>query len=69
MTAKQKRGLRSLEGRKIRLALLDGSRIDDADLVSARGSTLWLFSNGEDAFVRVDEVLEVWEAQLVRSAA
>ena len=69
MTANQKRGLRSLEGHKIHLALVDGSRIDDADLVSARGSTLWLFSNGEDAFIRVDEVLEVWEAHLVRSAA
>jgi hypothetical protein len=31
MTAKQKRGLRSLEGHKIHLALVDGSRIDDAD--------------------------------------
>jgi hypothetical protein len=69
MTAEQKRGLRRLEGLKVHLALVDGSRIDDADLVSARGTTLWLFSNGEDAFVRADEVIEVWEAHLVRSAA
>jgi hypothetical protein len=58
MTAEQKRGLRRLEGHKVHLALVDGSRIDDADLISARGATLWLFSNGDDAFVPVDEVIE-----------
>ncbi len=69
MTAEEKLGLRRLEGHKVHLALIDGSRIDDADLVSARGTTLWLFSNGEDAFVLVDEVIDVWEAHLVRPAA
>ena len=69
MTTEQKRGLRRLEGHKIHLALSDGSRIDDADLVSARGATLWLFTNGEDAFVRADEVIEVWETPLLRPAA
>jgi hypothetical protein len=69
MTAEQKRGLRGLEGHKVHLALVDGSRIDDADLVSARGTTLWLFTNGEDAFVRADEVVDVWEASLGRPAA
>lgn len=62
MTAEQKRGLRELEGHKVHVALIDGSRIDDAELVSARGSSLWLYTNGEDAFVRADEVIEVWEA-------
>ena len=69
MTAEQKRGLRGLEGHKVHLALTNGSRIDDADLVSARGTTLWLFNNGEDAFVRADEVIEVWETPLVRPSA
>ena len=69
MTAEQKRGLGRLEGHKVHLALVDGSRIDDADLVSARGTTLWLFTNGEDAFVRTDEVIEVWETPLMRPAA
>lgn len=69
MTREQRRGLRQLEGHKVGLALTDGSRIDDADLVSARGTSLWLFSNGEDAFVRADHVVEVWEALVVRSAA
>ena len=39
MTAEQKRGLRGLEGHEFHLALIDGSRIYDADLVSARGIT------------------------------
>ena len=69
MTAEQKRGLRRLEGHKIHLALVDGSRIDDADLVSARNTTLWLFTNGEDAFVRADDVIDIWEAPLARPSA
>ncbi len=69
MTAEQKRGLRRLEGHKVHLALVDGSRIDDADLVSARGTTLWLFATGEDVFVRADEVIEVWETPLSGPAA
>jgi hypothetical protein len=68
MTAQQKRGLRGLEGHKVHLALLDGSRIDEAYLVSGRGSTLWLFTNGEDTFVPADRVIEVWETPLARSA-
>ncbi|HEV3400689.1 MAG TPA: hypothetical protein VG078_02620 [Acidimicrobiales bacterium] len=69
MTTEQKRGLRRLEGHKVHLALADGSRIDDADLVSARGTTLWLFTNGEDAFVDSDNVIDAWETPLVRPAA
>ena len=65
MTTEQKRGLRRLEGHKVHLALADGSRIDDADLVSARGTSLWLFSNGQDAFVPSDKVIDVWETPLV----
>ena len=51
------------------VALADGSRMDDVALVSARGATLWLFAGGEDTFVPVDSVVDVWEAQPVRSAA
>jgi hypothetical protein len=28
-----------------------------------------LFTNGEDAFIRADEVIEVWETPLARPAA
>jgi hypothetical protein len=57
--------LKSLEGRQVGVALRDGSRIDDAQLVSSgRGNvrTLWVFTNGFDAFVPLSEVVDVWEA-------
>jgi hypothetical protein len=57
--------LRSLEGRQVNLALRGGSRLDDCQLVSAgRGhlASLWLFTNGVDAFVAGDDVVDVWEA-------
>jgi hypothetical protein len=56
--------LRSLEGRRVSLAMADGSRIDDCQLVCAgrrQLRQLWLFANGEDAFVALDDVLDVWE--------
>jgi len=57
--------LRSLEGRQVGVTLRDGSRIDDAQLVSSgRGNvrTLWVFTNGVDTFVRHSDVVDVWEA-------
>ena len=69
MTAQQQRNLRTLEGRTVHVALADGSRMDDVALVSARGANLWVFAGGEDTFVAVDRVVDVWEAQAVRSAA
>ena len=55
--------LRTLEGRRVGVSLADGSRIDDATLVSARpaGGTLWLFSGGTDLFVRAAAVVDAWE--------
>lgn len=61
-----------LEGRQVCVALRNGSRIDDCQLVSAgriSTDTLWLFSNGADLFVSVDEVLDVWEAPATTQAA
>jgi hypothetical protein len=58
------RTLRHLEGRHVALALMDGSRLDDCELVSAarRGSaTLWLIDGDADRFVPVADVLDVWE--------
>jgi hypothetical protein len=53
-----------LEGRRVSLALADGSRIDDCELVSAGhgAGTLWLFVNGDDVFVAVDDITDAWEA-------
>jgi hypothetical protein len=56
--------LRQLEGRQVSLALVDGSRIDDAALVSTgRGATthLWIYTNREDAFIPMSQIIEVWE--------
>jgi len=53
-----------LEGRRVSVALTDGSRLDDCELVSTghgRGS-LWLFVNGSDVFVPVVDVSDAWEA-------
>lgn len=61
-----------LEGRQVCVALRNGSRIDDCQLVSAgriSTDTFWLFSNGADLFVSVEEVLDVWEAPATTQAA
>jgi len=53
-----------LEGHRVSLALADGSRIDDCQLVSAgRGNadTLWLYG-GQDLFVPVGQVIDLWES-------
>jgi hypothetical protein len=58
-------GLQQWEGRQVSVALADGSRIDDCQLVSAGRNgarTLWLFTNGADRFVALDDVTAVWEA-------
>ena len=58
--------LRSLEGRRVSLALKDGSRIDDNQLISGgrnRARTLWLFASGSDTFVAVDDVVDLWETR------
>ncbi|MCA1656351.1 MAG: hypothetical protein LC713_01310 [Actinobacteria bacterium] len=68
MTSNQHAALRRLEGRMVHVALAGGSRLDDVELVSARRRTCWVFVNGEDVFVPVDDVIDVWEAP-VRSAA
>jgi hypothetical protein len=69
MGSEQRRNLHKLEGRTVHISLIDGSRLDEVALVSARRSTLWVFANGEDTFLPIDQVIDVWEAQPFRSAA
>ena len=60
------------EGRRVSLALADGSRIDDVQLVSAgRGKlqTLWVLAYGMDTFVPLANVVALWETAGVRSEA
>jgi len=57
--------LRVLEGRQVSVALRDGSRLDDCQLVSIgrnRARSIWLVNSGVDTFVAVVDVVEVWEA-------
>ena len=64
MSVEQRQQLRSLEGRRVSLALRGGTRLDDCQLVSAgRGhvASLWVFTNGADAFVDGDLVIDIWE--------
>ncbi len=64
--------LQVLEGRQVSVALRNGCRIDDCQLVSApraRTETLWLFSNGDDVFVSVTDVIDIWEVACSGRAA
>jgi hypothetical protein len=59
----RKRHLRLIEGQQVNVALRDGRRIDDCNLVSAgrsRANSLWLFVNGQDVFVAHDDVIDIW---------
>jgi hypothetical protein len=64
MTRKQLVQLRALQGRRVNLALADGSRIDACDLISVGlggGAKAWVYSNGDDHFVPVTDVVDFWE--------
>ena len=59
-------GMHSLEGHRVNVALSDGKRIDDCQLVSAgrgRTATMWLYSNGADVFVAKGDVIDIRESQ------
>lgn len=69
MTREHLGELTALEGRQVSVALGNGDRIDDVQLVSAGRNvvgTLWLFTNGADRFIAVEEVIDVWEAPAAR---
>ena len=63
MSPQTLRSIRRLEGHHVSVCLGDGTRIDDCQLVSAgrRGATLWVVAAGEDRFVSVDDVVDLWE--------
>jgi hypothetical protein len=72
MAKKRLSGLQSIEGRHVSVALRDGSRIDDCELVSSgrnHAPSLWLFTNGEDRFVALTEVVDVWETEALSPRA
>ena len=56
--------LRHLEGRRVSLVLNDGTRIVDAQLISAGRPGLasaWILIDESDSFIPVMAVTEVWE--------
>lgn len=65
MAAQQIQRLRALEGRRIGLSVRGGRRLDDCQLVSAGRHgvrSVWVFVDGVDTFVPVDDVVDLWEA-------
>ena len=61
MTRERRRELSHFEGRRVSLSLVDGSRIDDCQLVLVSPFKLWVHLNGRDAFVSLKRVTDVWE--------
>jgi len=65
VTQRERSELKQLEGHRVSLALADGSRIDDCELVSVGGGRrghLWVHANGADSFVPLSKVADIWEA-------
>jgi hypothetical protein len=64
MSDEQISQLRGFEGRRVSLALRDGSRIDDCQLVSvgrAGVRSVWIFTQGLDMFFSFNDLADVWE--------
>jgi len=62
MTATRQHEVQRFEGRTVNVALADGSVLDRVPVVLARRNTLWVVHDGEDAFVPLDRVVNVWDA-------
>jgi hypothetical protein len=62
MTGQHVRDLVRLEGRRVGIALIDGSRIDDCQLVFAGNERVWVFANGRDAWLSASAVCDFWES-------
>ena len=69
MLARKQFDVQKLEGRTVRVAMVDGSVLDRVALVLARRNTLWVVHDGEDAFLPLDRVVGVWDAPPFRVAA
>ena len=54
--------VKRFEGRTVNVALADGSVLDRVPLVLARRNMLWIVRDGEDDFVPLDRVVNVWDA-------
>ena len=61
MTGERAEDLRALEGRHVGIALADQSCIDDAILEAVVSEKLWVHAAGDDLFVPLSDVMDVWE--------
>ena len=64
MSPRTLRSFRHLEGHHVSVALADGTRLDDCELVSAgRGAaaSIWLHDGLDDRIVDAADILDVWE--------
>lgn len=64
MSPRTLRSFRHLEGHHVSVALADGTRLDDCELVSAgRGAaaSIWLHDGLDDRIVEAADIVDVWE--------
>jgi len=61
MTGNRLLDLVRLEGQKVGISLIDGSRMDDCHLVFAGRDRVWVYVNGHDEFVSSTTVSDFWE--------
>jgi hypothetical protein len=64
--------LRPLEGQPVAVVLVDGSHLDDCQLVSATGGgdgRLWLLHDGVDRFIPLVEVADLMPLPTIRGWA
>jgi hypothetical protein len=59
--------VQKLEGRTVNVSLADGSVLGHVPLVLARQNTLWVVADGEDTFVPLDRVIDVWDSPPFRA--
>ena len=69
MVTRMQADVQKLQGHTVNVALADGSVLDRVPLVLARRNILWVVKDGEDAFLPLDRVLNVWDAPPYRMAA
>ncbi len=69
MVTRMQADVQKLQGHTVNVALADGSVLDRVPLVLARRNMLWVVRDGEDAFLPLDRVLDVWDAPPYRVAA
>jgi hypothetical protein len=62
--------MRRLEGRQVSVSLRGGDRLDCRLISGGRSGTgtVWLFWDGIDVFIPVEDVLDVWELPASRVA-